>query len=73
MSRDTSPKQLLFRKSEAAPMLGISERKLDELVNRGEIPTIRMNRSVRFALSDLHEFIDRQRHKGPAPRRGEDA
>jgi|LakMenEpi03Aug12_release.lakeMendotaPanAssembly.Ray.scaffolds.fasta_scaffold4416411_1 excisionase family DNA binding protein len=71
MSGDTSPERILVRKHEAGSVLGLSERKLDELVNRGEIPTIRIGRSVRFALSDLLAFVERQRHTGPAPRRGE--
>lgn len=62
--------RLLVRKREAASLLGISERKLDELANRGEIPAIRFGRSVRFSVSDLSDFIDRQRHSGPAPAKG---
>jgi len=70
MSGNASPDKLLFRKREAATRLGISERKLDELANRGEIPTIRFGRSVRFALADLLDFVERQRHVGPAPAKG---
>jgi excisionase family DNA binding protein len=70
MSGETSSEKLLFRKREAATRLGISERKLDELANRGEIPAIRFGRSVRFALADLVDFIDRQRRVGPAPAKG---
>ncbi len=44
---------------QAAAMLGISPRKLWELKNTGEVPSVRIGRSVRFRPEDLQAFLDR--------------
>lgn len=56
---------LAVRGPEAAQMLGVSQRKLWELANRGEIPTIRFDRCVRYRPSDLQEYLDRHLSSGP--------
>ena len=62
MSQPTSSApRLLMRAREAAFMLNISARKLWGLTAGGQIPVIRIGRSVRYAEADLRAWIDRQR------------
>ena len=49
---------LLLRPRQAAADLGISERKLWELTNCGEIPCVRIGRSVRYSRQTLVGWID---------------
>lgn len=49
----------LIKCKEAAAYLGICERKLWELEKAGRIPSVRIDRSVRFDIADLDEFIRR--------------
>lgn len=51
--------RLLLTSREAAQALSISERKLWELTNRRDIPSVRIGRSVRYRPSDLDDFIRR--------------
>lgn len=53
--------KLLVTAKEAAAMLSMSERTLWSLSNRGDIPRIRVGRSIRYSIEDLSEFIDQQR------------
>jgi len=55
---------MLLRPREAADVLAISPRKLWELTNRGEIPCIRIGRSVRYDPDDLKKWIDANKRKG---------
>lgn len=48
---------LLVTAKQAALALAISERKLWQLTNCGEIPSIRIGRAVRYRLSDLESWI----------------
>lgn len=50
----------LLTSAQAAKMLSISERKLWEIANRGEIPHLRIGRSVRFSLDSLTQWITEQ-------------
>ena len=59
--RTRNGQSLLVRSTEAARMLAISERKLFELKERGEIRAIKIGRSVRFSVRDLEEWVDGQR------------
>lgn len=54
---------LLLTARQAARTLNISGRTLWSLTNRGDVPCIRIGRSVRYSTDDLREFIDRQRSK----------
>ena len=47
----------------AADTLAISTRKLWSLTASGDIPCIRIGRSVRYSISDLQEWIDRNRDR----------
>ena len=55
---------LAVNSEQAAAMLGISERKLCELKATGEIPCVRIGRSVRFRIQDLEAFIERNLDAG---------
>ncbi len=59
-----APLRLLLTSREAAEALAISPRSLWSLTNSGELPCVRMGRSVRYAPEDLQEWIDRQRQPG---------
>ena len=52
-------KNRLIKCREAAAYLGICERKLWELEKDGRIPSVRIDRSVRFDIDDLDAFISR--------------
>jgi excisionase family DNA binding protein len=57
---------LLLRLPEAAEELAISERKLWDLTKGGEIPCIRIGRSVRYARADLIAWINTKKQGGAA-------
>jgi excisionase family DNA binding protein len=48
----------LLRPREAAQWLKISERSLWSLTQRGELPAVRIGRSVRYDLADLVAFVE---------------
>ena len=50
-------KQLLFRISEAAQMLSVSQSYLRDLVSRKEIQHIKLGRAVRFTQNQLDDFV----------------
>ncbi|MBC8468885.1 MAG: helix-turn-helix domain-containing protein [Planctomycetes bacterium] len=54
-----SPYNRLVKCGEAAAYLGICERKLWELSKDGRIPSVRIDRSVRFDIADLDAFIEK--------------
>lgn len=56
---------LLLTAPQAAKALAISARTLWTLTARGEVPAIRIGRSVRYAPNDLRLWIESQRNKGP--------
>lgn len=45
----------------AAAMLGISKRKLWSLTAGGEIPSLKIGTSVRYAVVDLRAWVDKLR------------
>ena len=51
---------LLLRPEEAARELGIGRSKTYELLKRGEIPSIRIGRSVRVPAEKLRQWINEQ-------------
>jgi excisionase family DNA binding protein len=57
--RDTSivPQKLLVTAREAAAALSISERTLWTLTQSGDIPVVRLGRSVRYSVEALREHI----------------
>lgn len=54
------PAPLLLTRREAAQALRISERKLWELTQRGDIPHVRVDRSVRYPVHELREWVKSQ-------------
>lgn len=58
--------RLLLTAREAAQLLAISERTLWQVAKDGGIPVVRIGRSVRYAASDLRDWIERQKRAAPA-------
>jgi excisionase family DNA binding protein len=54
----TTTTDCLLRPREAAQWLKISERTLWSLTQRGELPAVRIGRSVRYDLTDLVAFVE---------------
>jgi len=58
---------------EAASFLGLSERTVWEITGpRGDLPAIRIGRSVRYSRADLSDYIDRHRISGGCSDRGQE-
>ncbi len=51
----------LLRAQEAAEQLAISQRKLWEITNTGELKSIKIGRAVRYHPDDLADFIAKHR------------
>lgn len=51
----------LLTSREAAEWLAVSPRTLWELANRGDLPCVRIGRSVRYDPNDLDAWIARQK------------
>jgi excisionase family DNA binding protein len=50
--------RLLVTKGEAAEQLGVSVRTLERLVATGRLPQVHVERSARFRVKDLEEYVD---------------
>ena len=62
VSRSVLPEaEKLLKAGEVAEILQLSKSKAYNMMTRGEIPTVRMNRSVRVKRSDLEDFIKKNR------------
>ena len=55
---------LLVTPKQAATALAISPRKLWSMTASGEIPHIRLGRSLRYPTADLRRWIDQQKQEG---------
>ena len=55
---------LLIDARRASLILSISPRKLWELTNTREIPSLRIGRAVRYSPDDLREWIDVRKQRG---------
>lgn len=60
----------LVKAREAAHLLSISPRLLWELTNRGAIPCVRINRSVRYSIAALQMFASNATASAPAAAEG---
>lgn len=49
----------MLKSRQAAAYLGICERKLWQIEKEGRIPSVRIDRAVRFDINDLDDFIRR--------------
>ncbi len=59
------PGEGLLNERQAAAFLGVSPRTLWGLADRGEVPFIRISRTVkRYAMADLRAYCDRNRVNG---------
>ncbi len=56
--------RLALRPKDAARALGIGERLLWEMTNRGEIPCVRIGRCVVYPVVVLNEWLARQAEGG---------
>lgn len=56
-----TPVYLLLRAREAAKALAISQRTLWTLTHHGDIPCVRVGRSIRYDVRDLQAWIDGQK------------
>ena len=56
--------RFLMTAREAAQALAISPRKLWDLTKHGDIPHVRIGRSVRYAPADLQSWIEAQKRSG---------
>ena len=54
----------LFTYQQAGDLLGVTERTVWSLVNRGRLPSIRFGRNVRIDPADLRAFIDQSKRGG---------
>jgi len=54
---------VLLRAQEVAKILGIGRTKVFEMLATGELPVLRIGRSVRVPRGELHEWV-RQRTSG---------
>ena len=55
----TEPQPLAVRATEAARMLGISERTLWSLANRGEVPTVKIGGVRLYPVDELRAWLSR--------------
>ena len=54
------PSRILLRLPEAAQALSIGRATIYQLVNRGELPVVRIGRSVRIPVTALEAWAERQ-------------
>lgn len=59
-----TPPTLALRPREAARALGIGERKLWELTNRGEIPHAKLGRATVYPIAALERWLAEQSEGG---------
>jgi predicted DNA-binding transcriptional regulator AlpA len=64
-----APAPLLIGAKHAAPLLGISPRKLWELTNCGQVPHVKVGRRVLYSPDDLRIWINRRKIGGDDPRK----
>lgn len=58
--KSKDPPRLALRPKEAAVALGIGERLLWELTNRGEIPSVKIGRCVTYPIAALQAWLNEQ-------------
>ncbi len=52
--------KLLLRISEAADMLGVARSKAYAMVQAGELPAVRIGKSVRIPVRALNDYVERK-------------
>ena len=62
--------KLLIRPSEVADLLGLGRTKVYEMLASGELPSVRIGKSVRVPLGALRQWVDeRAKVDNPAARK----
>lgn len=56
--------RLLLRPTEAADVIGIGRSKVYELLARGELPSIRIDGSIRVPMDELRQWIAQKAREG---------
>jgi excisionase family DNA binding protein len=52
--------KLLLKPAEAAELLGVGRSTLYELVSRGDVPSVRLGRSIRVPFDALRNWVSQQ-------------
>ena len=55
--------KILLKPNEVFSALGLSRAKGYSLLASGELPSIRIGRSVRIPVTDLHKWVEQQKAK----------
>ena len=58
-----TPEKLLFRIPEVCESLALSRSKVLELIDTGELPIVRVGKSVRIVAKDLSLWVDKLKEK----------
>lgn len=56
----------LMTAKEAAEYLALAEQTVRDLAHKGQLPKVKLGRSLRFRLSDLNEWVEDRRKSAPA-------
>jgi excisionase family DNA binding protein len=56
--------RILLKPAEAGELLGIGRSTVYHLIDQGDLPVVRIGRSVRIPVKALHALIDRQLESG---------
>ena len=54
-------KQLLWTKEQVATQFNVSTRTISRLIEKGQLPAIRIGRSIRIEKQAVHHFLNEQR------------
>lgn len=66
MNNTTEPIRILLDIRETARALKLSDRTVWSLANTGELRSVRIGRSRRFDLRDVHAFVERKKQGSDA-------
>ena len=57
--QQAKPERLLYDVARTADVLDMSASQVRNMINRGELPAVRIGRAVRVPASALREYVDR--------------
>ena len=60
-SRETNDETLLWTIEETARQLSVHPRTVNRLIEKGELPVVRIGRAVRIEIQAVHHFLNKQR------------
>jgi excisionase family DNA binding protein len=58
--KETTMNKLLLKPAEAAELLGVGRSTLYELLSRGDVPSVRLGRSIRVPFDALRNWVAQQ-------------